>query len=90
MRPSHHGSTPIRMGELLYTLGKGELLSLYWDPVALLQADLIKLIILRMEHAPLKGKKMGILVWHILPISSYLTVLAPAANMYGMYNQVKS
>ena len=31
---------------------------------------------------------MGVLVWHILSqsISSWLTVLHPLANMYGMHN----
>ena len=70
-------------------LGEGDLLNLYWDPVVLLKGRPVEIhYTCNGAYHIKRGENMGVLVWHILSqsISSWLTVLHPLANMYGMHN----
>ena len=50
-------------------LGEAELLNLHWDPVVLLQAGLVETHYTRSGTCTIeRGGKVGVLVWHILPL----------------------
>lgn len=57
------------MGEFFCTPGSWK-----WDPAVLLQLDLIKCTVTRMEHTPLKKKRevVGVLVHHVPPTVTFL------------------
>lgn len=72
-------------------LSEGELLSLHWDLIILLQNRPIETNGAWNGTCTPEWGKVGVLVLHIHPqsISSGLTVLPPPANKYVMYSQVK-
>ena len=70
-------------------LGEGDLLNLYWDPVVLLKVRPVEIHYTcnGAYHIERGGEHGGPGLAYSVPVYlSWLTVLHPLANMYGMHN----